>query len=168
MGTRRLRKLGWCYSSIITYFITICTYQSKPYFGKIVDHEVVTAELGEIAKARWERTSQITLNVTLGEYVIMPNHMHMLVHFKRSGKSEELKTSHFGPQTKNISSFIFGFKASLESETKRRGLRFKWHPRFLDRVVFDLEGTKTSNNTSAAPHIIAADRVARRIPRTLI
>ena len=139
MGTKRLRKLGWDYSSTATYFITVSTYQSKPYFGKIVDHRVVLSEQGQIAKERWERTPHLAPNVSLGEYAIMPNHMHMLVNFKRTGKIEELNASHFGPQTKNISSLIRGFKASVKSETKRRGLGFKWHPRFHERVVFDEE-----------------------------
>ena len=76
--TTSTRLQNWDYSSPATYFITICTKNHKNYFGTITNTSIQTTEIGNIAKQEWFKTSEIRpdMNITLGEFVVMPNHIH--------------------------------------------------------------------------------------------
>lgn len=58
------------------YFITICTKDRVHYFGEIEDGKMVYTPLGVIADTLWHEINQHTNNVELGEFVVMPNHIH--------------------------------------------------------------------------------------------
>ncbi|WP_199851569.1 transposase [Brumimicrobium mesophilum] len=83
------------------------------------------------------------MNLTMGEDVIMPNHIHAII---RIGENEfnsqnslnnvNLK-SKFGPQSKNISSIMRGFKSSVTMKARLINPNFKWKTRFHDLVIRD-------------------------------
>ena len=50
-------------------------------FGEIMNGEMRLNEFGEIVRDEWEKTTAIRPNVELGEYVVMPNHFHVIVVF---------------------------------------------------------------------------------------
>lgn len=84
---RSIRLKDYDYSQPGGYFITICTHQRQPLFGEIVRAGLAPAQMklneyGEIAHAQW---LQIPLRfdlVELGEFVIMPTHIHgiLIIH----------------------------------------------------------------------------------------
>ncbi len=45
----------------------------------------------------------------------------------------------FGPQTKNISSIIRGFKSSVTKYARVNGIEFKWQAKFHDHIIRDKE-----------------------------
>jgi len=77
--TTRLK--GWDYGKNGYYFVTICTKDRIPYFGNVINGKVELSEIGKIAFDELQKTPEIRkdMNVTLGEFVIMPNHIHCII-----------------------------------------------------------------------------------------
>lgn len=73
------RLQHWDYGSNAIYFITICTAHRECYFGNIVDGKMELSEIGEIAQQFWNEIPKHFPFITLGEFVIMPNHMHGII-----------------------------------------------------------------------------------------
>ena len=80
--TTSARLKYYDYSSNGGYFITICTKDRENYFGEIVDGEIQLNEMGKIVNDELLKTAQIRENVQLDEFIVMPNHMHMIVIIK--------------------------------------------------------------------------------------
>jgi len=78
---RSIRLKGYDYSQAGAYFVTIVTWQREYLFGEITDEKMALNEIGEIVREEWERTAAVRPNVELGEYVIMPNHVHGILVF---------------------------------------------------------------------------------------
>ena len=72
--SRRLKN--WDYRNNGAYFITICTKNRKHFFRRIVNKEMVLNEIGLLANNFWAEIPKHFLNVELGNFQIMPNHMH--------------------------------------------------------------------------------------------
>lgn len=70
------RLQSWDYGSNGYYFITICTADRECFFGKIADGEMQRNDLGEIAHRRWEEIPAHFPFIELGNFVVMPNHVH--------------------------------------------------------------------------------------------
>ena len=48
-------------------------------FGEVVDDEMVLNEYGELVQMVWEELPQHYAHVQLGEFVVMPNHIHGII-----------------------------------------------------------------------------------------
>lgn len=70
------RLKGYDYLSNGAYFITICTKNRENFFGEIRDGEIRLSKIGEIAADEWKESAEIRKYVYLGEWVVMPNHLH--------------------------------------------------------------------------------------------
>lgn len=71
-----LRARGWNYSGPGRYFITICAKNHAHYFGHVQDAVMHHSEIGAIAHRCWADIPLHFPFVRLGEFVIMPNHVH--------------------------------------------------------------------------------------------
>ncbi len=74
IDSRRLKN--WDYRNNGAYFITICTKNRKHFFGKIVNKEMVLNEIGLLANNFWAEIPKHFPFIELGNFQIMPNHMH--------------------------------------------------------------------------------------------
>lgn len=74
-----MRLSTWDYSRAGYYFITICTKNKQPFFGRIKDGKMELNEIGSIAQQFWMDIPHHFDGVVLGEFVIMPNHIHGIV-----------------------------------------------------------------------------------------
>ncbi len=70
------RLQGWDYRAAGWYFVTVCTKDRVPFFGDVINGEMVLSPIGRIVAEEWQRTPEIRSNVVLDEWVIMPNHLH--------------------------------------------------------------------------------------------
>ena len=70
------RAQWWDYGWNGAYFITICTQNREHYFGKITDAKMILSHLGVIADVLWREIPNHTPFVQLGDFVVMPNHIH--------------------------------------------------------------------------------------------
>jgi len=70
------RLQSWDYGWAGAYFITICTKNRVNYFGNIADGQSKFSSIGIIADILWHEIKNHAKNVRLGEFVVMPNHIH--------------------------------------------------------------------------------------------
>ena len=92
------RLQNWNYANEAMYFVTICTQYREHYLGEIMDanddtddgrdamHCVSTpilqpTEIGKIAHSEWYKSIEMRpdMNLELGEFVVMPNHIHGII-----------------------------------------------------------------------------------------
>lgn len=78
-----LRLKDWDYRNNGIYFVTINTHYKVNYFGEIRDQEMHLNEIGQFAHKFWEEIPKHFHYVELGEFVIMPNHMHGIIIINR-------------------------------------------------------------------------------------
>jgi REP element-mobilizing transposase RayT len=82
---RSIRLKGHDYSRTGAYFVTIVTHGRELLFGAVLNGEVHLNDAGRMVSATWAGTPDIRPNVTLDEFVVMPNHFHgvLVIHEPR-------------------------------------------------------------------------------------
>ncbi|AHM60328.1 hypothetical protein D770_10355 [Flammeovirgaceae bacterium 311] len=147
---RRLQ--GFDYRSEGLYFITICTKDRLPYFGKVESGEMILSVEGQVVQDCWTRISDHFPKVFLGEFVVMPNHMHGLIGIERSEPSlhhvdacidateaaadKNRLMAHRSPKAGSVSRIIGSFKSASTNKIRALGTTdFNWQPRFHDRIT---------------------------------
>ncbi|MCX6316774.1 MAG: transposase, partial [Bacteroidetes bacterium] len=73
------RLATWDYGCPGSYFITICTKNREHFFGDINNSEMYLNAIGLIADQCWAALPEHFNKITLGEFVIMPNHTHGII-----------------------------------------------------------------------------------------
>lgn len=133
------RAQWWDYSADAAYYVTLCTKDRTPHFGKVVDGVMQLSEIGGMVQQYWLEIPVHFPFVLLDEYVVMPNHLHGILVIDKGGtngndnnvvvvETQNLLetqdfaslrqnngtkgkiTNKFGPQSKNLASIIRGFK----------------------------------------------------------
>lgn len=86
---KSIRLKGYDYTSVGRYFVTIVTRNRLPLFGKVVDGEMVLNRFGKIASEKWQHTIELRDNVSLGAFMIMPDHIHFVIHIDQQRMQKE-------------------------------------------------------------------------------
>ena len=76
---RSIRLKGYDYSQAGLYFVTICVQNHQCIFGQIKNGEMMLNENGQIVQMVWNELPQHYNHIELGEFVIMPNHIHGII-----------------------------------------------------------------------------------------
>ncbi len=157
------RLPNWDYRWSGAYFITICTANREHYFGKIDDGIMTLSPVGVIANILWYEIKNHSKNVELGEFVVMPNHIHGIIvlndndntdnnvetlHATSKQIIEQNKTlratslqqnenqySEISPKSNSISTIIRSYKSAVTKHTKRLQYNFAWQTRFHDHII---------------------------------
>jgi putative transposase len=144
-----VRLEGFDYGTDGAYFVTICSYKKKPTFSEIVNGETFLSPLGKIIKEELERTIGLRKNVTVTDWVVMPNHVHCIVFIHKDSDGPEhlaQKGSYlyfpegyrnkFGPQRNNLASVIRGIKSAVTTRVKIAGMPSPvWQRSFHEHVI---------------------------------
>lgn len=77
------------YSTDGYYFVTICADQKRHIFGKVDGTQVILSDLGKVIYGQIEELSQYT-SIAVRSYIIMPNHLHMLIQIKNDGMPKKM------------------------------------------------------------------------------
>jgi REP element-mobilizing transposase RayT len=85
---KSIRLKGYDYAQAGLYFITICVQNRACLFGNIHNGEMILNEYGQIAFDEWMKTPEIRPNVDLGEFIVMPNHIHIHSIIRLLGRGE--------------------------------------------------------------------------------
>ncbi|MEO6355714.1 MAG: transposase [Ferruginibacter sp.] len=148
---KQYRLPGSDYSASGDYFITICTKDRYHHFGKIsLIKKAATITLTDIGSLVAESIAAIPAkfkHVTLGETVVMPNHIHLIISIPFSAGMATSKPSPLQqtiapykglkPLTPgSVSSVINHFKGHVKKWCNANGYDyFKWQPRFHDHII---------------------------------
>ena len=119
---KSIRLKGRDYTWPGTYFLTICTIARKPILGRIQDGVMYENQLGRLAKTRWMEIPIHFANVALDAFIVMPNHVHGMIHLHRRvpANEESRKLSEFGkPQSASIATIVGTFKAAVTRDARR-------------------------------------------------
>jgi len=60
--------------------VTVCVHNRECLFGGIKDGLMRLNEYGEIVAAEWLKSAVLRTEIECGEFVVMPNHFHGIVH----------------------------------------------------------------------------------------
>lgn len=137
------------------YFVTICTGNRKHFFGNIDEDKMQWSSIGKIVNNYWQQIPQQFSFITLGEWIIMPNHIHGILNFdthnncvshnhgnKKRDAINRVSTVRGGitknnnPMLKqNLSMVIRWFKGKTTFEIRKIYSNFAWQPRFYDHII---------------------------------
>src|SRR3989338_4369760 len=143
---RSVRRDNYDYSQNGFYFVTICTKNREIFFGNIVDEDMELSELGLAANKFWLEIPRHFSFIKLDELIVMPNHVHGILQINNSVETQNLVSLHqqvggyknkFGPQSKNLSSVMRGFKIGVTKFVNDNNLIFGWQSGFYDRIIRD-------------------------------
>ncbi len=79
MSNRHAFRAKWHDYCNGIYFVTICTHEKRHIFGAIIDGVMVLSGLGHIVDNCVKEIPQHHHNVEIWNYVIMPNHIHLII-----------------------------------------------------------------------------------------
>ncbi len=123
------------YSSVGAYFITICTHNRHKILSYIVGGDVLDApgkgelsSYGKIAEKYILQMDSFYDDIKVERYVIMPNHIHMILFVRDGGAS---RTSPPTRQHATLSQFVSTFK---RFSNKEYGTNI-WQRHFNDHVI---------------------------------
>ncbi|GAB5410257.1 MAG: transposase [Balneolaceae bacterium] len=157
------RLKSWNYGWNGAYFITICTKNRESFFGKVSNQKMIFSDIGNIANQCWNSIPMYYPFVRLGEFIVMPNHVHGIIIIDKSNhdtvqtqhlasqkdihneaqgiapvlqnESKQMPQNRFGPQSNNLASIVRGFKIGVTKNARKIRPDFKWQPRFHDHII---------------------------------
>jgi len=146
-----IRCRTWDYTGSGLYFITICTQNRKPYFGVVRNELVHLSSIGQIAEQQWREVPGHFDDVTLDEFVVMPDHFQAVIAI-RGAKNEPrlitpgrpLREPLRSPEKRSLGNVIRLYKAGVVRLCHEAGVEFAWQAGFHDRIIFrsSLEGVR--------------------------
>ena len=127
---KSIRLNGYDYSSCGAYFITLCTKDKKKLFWNSVGtncvrpNEAQLSEIGKLVDFEINKISSIYNAVLIDKYVVMPNHIHMIVMIQ----SDEYGRPQVAP---TVSRIVKQFKGSI---SKQIGFPV-WQRSYHDHII---------------------------------
>ena len=85
------RLQTWDYGTNGAYFITICTQNREHFFGIVQNGTVQLSQIGKIAEQLWIEIPNQFPFIELGNFVIMPNHVHGILIINKIVSSVETR-----------------------------------------------------------------------------
>ena len=140
---------GFDYSSDNLYFVTICVRDGLCCFGEVVNENEEEMLLEDVIKSHSDASYfKMKLNafgsivkdrilwleeqyayVRIHNFVVMPNHVHLILEINRTGVSKAIKI-------KPLSGLVGAFKTTSSKLIHLEGfVDFSWHRSFHDRII---------------------------------
>ena len=147
---RSIRLKGYDYSQEGLYFITICTKDRECIFGEVVNTYVGAGfscpkmklnTIGKIVKGEILKLSEKYQNIECNEYIIMPNHIHIVIKIKNI-KSYCQKGGKTPPVHKVSLGNIIGYFKYITTKLYNDILKIKnecyiklWHRNYYENII---------------------------------
>ena len=149
------RLKNYDYSTTGAYFLTICTKHRKNILSKIYVgtdfHDCPKIELskfGNVADKYINQLNKFYDNISLDNYVIMPNHIHLLISINNDGQSRTpVPTNTKMPSVttnsertptsinQNINSIIASFVSTFKRFCNKEFNINIWQNRYYDHII---------------------------------
>ena len=139
------RLQGWDYRNEGAYFITICTHQRQHFFGEVKHGKMVLTAVGAMVQGFWFEIPKHFAHVQLGEFIVMPNHVHGILILGEMKKDGDIETWHCHvstgdkrnspdffkniiPKSGSVSTIIGSFKSVCTKFIRQTftDMNFKW------------------------------------------
>jgi putative transposase len=164
------RLKNWDYGQNGAYFITICTGNREHFFGEIVTVDNVNKmqlnEIGKLADKFWAEISKHFPFVELGNYVVMPNHVHGILIIDKTNfvddvdnavetlqcnvstgngmKNEQM--ARISPKSGTLSTILRSYKSVVTKNAHFIHADFEWQERFHDHIIRNSESFERIQN----------------------
>ena len=136
MQNRKPNRLsGYDYSGRGAYFVTLCSLDRACFFSQIVgvgvldDPEVQLTQYGQIVEKQIAEMNRIYKNVQAEKYVVMPNHVHILLTFCGEEGSSRTPTP--------TNSLLARYVSTLKRMTNRTAGKQLWQRGYHDHIIRD-------------------------------
>ena len=122
------------YSSVGSYFITFCSKDKKQILSRVVGRAVLCpphialTPLGKVVADCIEHAHTVYPTVTIDKYVIMPNHVHILMTIHAVAGNGGQRTGR--PTAQNI-------VHAIKNATARKFSKGLWQDSFYDHIIRD-------------------------------
>ena len=136
---KAIRLKGFDYNRTGAYFITICTQNRRCVLSNVVGTglpdcpSVKLAPHGEIADKIINQLNDFYEDISVDRYVIMPNHIHLLLFVRQSGQSGRPVPTTKVDANSIVSRFVSTFKRFCNKEYGEN----IWQSRFNDHIIRD-------------------------------
>lgn len=162
------RLKNWDYGKNGAYFITICTGNREHFFGEIVsindENEMQFNEIGKLANEFWEEIPKHFPFVELGNYQVMPNHVHGILIIDKKNIVDDIvvetlqcnvstgngikneQMAKISPKPGTISTIIRSYKSVVTKNSHYIHADFDWQERFHDHIIRDSESFERIQN----------------------
>lgn len=137
---KTVRLRDYDYSTPGWYFVTLCTRGKEKILCQIVGTAVPGGpraqftECGEIVDRRLREMSDFYSAVKIEKYVVMPNHVHLLIHILKSDERTQAVPS--GPSGTTVpTSVIARFVGTFKRLCNREWGRNIWQSRSYDHII---------------------------------
>lgn len=156
---RSVRLPEYDYSAPGAYFVTICAYSRQCLFGRIEDGIMHLNGVGLIVQSCWSRLATRFCWLTLDEYVIMPNHLHGIIHIEerhglgrgeafahQNENTDQVLTANASPlqprgtQPQSLPAIVQAFKSSSARRINQRPGQSKlmvWQRNYYEHIIQD-------------------------------
>lgn len=147
------RLQHWDYGRNAAYFVTICTKNRSHFFGEIRNGTMLLSEIGKIANQNWLAIPKQFPYVKLGDYIVMPNHVHGIIIIDKNDNDpvearliaplrdhSHKKSGGFAGNknpmlNNNLSRIIRWYKGRTTFECRKIDSDFEWQSRFHDHII---------------------------------
>lgn len=123
------RLKDYDYSQSGGYFITIVTNDRKHLFGEIQDNQMILSDAGKIADMCWSSIVDHYTDMRLGDFVVMPNHIHGILYLL--GNDSSFKTI--------LGRVINAYKGAVTARIRKleQAKQIVWQSRYYDHIIRD-------------------------------
>ena len=172
-----IRLRNYDYSNIGAYFVTVCLNEriqqhdaitlqmgainraptdvnfDFPTFGHIENGIMTFNDCGKIAQQIWDEMPQHYPNIELGEFIVMPDHVHGIIKIRRGVDLSRPKFDFYQNDTNiatggfsgtknpmlnnNLSHIIRWFKGRVAFECCKIDCNYKWQRNFWEHIIRD-------------------------------
>ena len=162
---RKSPRAKWNDYNGAEYFVTICTKNRLHFFGEVVDGTMQLTEVGKYASRCIMKINEINPDADVPIFVVMPNHIHMViildggvglpsVGLSQCGSPTNDNSTNDCPTNANptsdvkdtemqrranccgrLSHIIGQFKSAVTRFAKANQVPFSWQTRYYDRIV---------------------------------
>ncbi len=168
---RSIRLEGYDYSQVGEYFVTLCAHKMRRLFGEVKNGQMHLNRLGQIVESEWRKTPHLRPGVDLGDFVVMPNHLHGLVLIRLRPQKKNVagslaRRAHdcapLRRPPRGLGSIIAGFKSVTTTRiNQQRGTPHSpvWQRNYYEHIIHDEEDyLRTRHYISINPKLWHLDR----------
>jgi len=145
---RQYSRVDWHTYDDGLYFVTLNTLNKVHYFGKIEDGQMQYSDAGEIMVSAIQNLPSHYDDISIEEWVVMPNHVHLIVRIGSGNSFEGIKNPQNrkpltnGDKRSRLSSMVGLLKSGVKRQTNKNSILFDWNPRFYEHIIRTPESHK--------------------------